>query len=481
MRFPLSSGFRWFFLQNGANRVGTVLPSEWQMSAYIPLAYYLPGLVALAAFAGLRLRTWALGMAKPLGWGKLGRGDWFDKSMTLGERYFVRFPVSSVAVSLWALLVAGLVLWASVWWKTQGVEALSLGFGLACVGMFLLGGSGNGPEAFLWVLGGCFCFMVAGVEKWCVADRMNTIFKVWMNGWIIMGLVFGAGFAAAFDPVPAPRTRPMKKKGRRRRLSWIRTFPYTSAGPWLAAFGLVVLVVVAAFMDVGLLVTGWRFLVSYLVFGLLLLAVMGLCAFYGAKAGWWRWTRQGVFMGLLGLGLLYPLGAVVERIWEASQFRDPHLDGMRFMAQRESRFNSMDKDYDKHDYALITWLNRNATVTETLAEAPGLELYKGFNRYAIYTGLPTLLGWDYQVSQQLGERTGGILEQRKRDAAVIYGPDDAAAVALLKQYRVRWIVVGSLERKIYPQAGLDKFNHLATQVLVDGPAVLYRFDWDKQP
>ena len=146
---------------------------------------------------------------------------------------------------------------------------------------------------------------------------------------------------------------------------------------------------------------------------------------------------------------------------------------------RESRPGFNDKDYDRHDYALITWLNQNASVTETLVEAPGLELYKGYNRFSIYTGLPTLLGWDYQEGQQLGERTGGVLEQRKRDAAVIYGTDPAAAIQLLKQYHVRWIVVGPIERKLYPPAGLDKFAQFASVAAQDGTSVLYRFDWDK--
>ncbi|HXC65406.1 MAG TPA: hypothetical protein VNZ67_13675, partial [bacterium] len=137
------------------------------------------------------------------------------------------------------------------------------------------------------------------------------------------------------------------------------------------------------------------------------------------------------------------------------------------------------KDYDQHDYALIQWLNQNAPVTETLLEAPGTELYKGYSRFAIYTGLPTLVGWDYQESQQLGERTGSLLMQRERDAAVMYGADEAAALALLRQYKVRWIVVGGIERKVYPAPGLDKFGHLATVAAQDGASILYRFDWDK--
>jgi uncharacterized membrane protein len=476
----LMFAFRHYYLQNGANRVGTVQPSEWQMSAYIPLAYFLPGLVALAALGGARVHGWALSLAKPLGWERLKakRGDWVDKAAVLGERYLGIYPVSSVALIGMKLVMLGLVVWASVHWEYQGVWALSLSLGLACLVLLFLGGYASAPEAFLWVLGACFCLMVAGVEFKFVADRMNTIFKVWMNGWVFMGLVFAAGLAPAFESQAAPaRALALPKRGRRRGGRALR-LPSGRILSALAALALVVLVAGAAAIDARLMGRGGRFIASYLAFGLLLAAVLTLGAWYG-QAAWWSSVRQGLFFGLLGLGLLYPFGATLERIEEASQFSHPHLNGLSFMAERDARFSFNDKDYDKHDYALINWINQHVSVTETLVEAPGTELYKGYDRYSIYTGLPTLLGWDYQVSQQLGERTGNTLEQRKQDARVIYGPDDAPAVALLKQYHARWIVVGSLERQVYPGPGLDKFGHLATLVAQDGNSMLYRFDWDK--
>lgn len=480
-QFALMFAFRHYYLQNGADRIGIVQPGEWQMSAYIPLAYYLPGLVALAALGGSRLNRWLLSLAKPLGWDRLKkrRGDWVDKGATLGERYLGLYPFSSVAVIGMKLLILGLIVWATVHWEYQGVWALSLGLGLACVGLLLLGGYSGGPEAFLWILGACFCLMVAGVEFRFVADRMNTIFKVWMNGWVFMGLVFAAGLAPAFESHAAPQRAAAWPLGRgRKRISRGLRLP---SGPVLAlgtALALFILVAGAAGTDARLMGQGGRFIVSYVVFGLLLLAVLVLGMVF-EQAPWWNWVRRGLFFGLLGLGLLYPFGATLERIKEASQFSHPHLNGLSFMGERDARFGFNDKDYDRHDYALINWINQNVGVTETLVEAPGTELYKGYNRFSIYTGLPTLLGWDYQESQQLGERTGNTLEQRKQDARVIYGPDDAAAVALLKHYHARWIVVGSLERQVYPGPGLDKFTHFATLVAQDGTSMLYRFDWDK--
>ena len=470
----LMFGFRHFFLQNGANRVGSVQPSEWQMSTYIPMAYYFPGLLALAAMAGMRLNAWGASLAGPLGWNKLRREDIFEKTLVLGERYFGGYPLSALLLAGVGAAIACLIAWATAHWETQGVWALSLGLGLACLVLFLMGGFRKGAEAFLWILGGCFCLMFCGTEFLFVADRMNTIFKVWMNGWILMGLVFGAGFASALERPSAPALKAKAPKARVQ--SRPRRVNPAVLIPWLAGLGLILVLALAAGLDARLMMRGGRFIASYLVFGVLMLAALVLGAFYGAS-DWWRWARQGLFFGLLSLGLLYPLGAVGRKIWEASQFKDPHLDGLSFMAQHDAR--PFDIDYDRHDYALITWLNQNAPVTETVVETPGMELYKGYNRYSIYTGLPTLLGWNYQVGQQLGERTGNILNQRQQDAAVIYGVDEPAAAALLKQYHARWIVVGTLERKMYPAAGLDKFKHMATVAAQDGPSVLYRYDWDK--
>ncbi|MGH7441141.1 MAG: DUF2298 domain-containing protein, partial [bacterium] len=445
----LMYGFRHYFLQNGANRFGWVHPSEWQMSAYIPLAYYLPGLLALAALGGLRLHSWAGDAAKSLG--SVGRARGMDRFLLLAGRYADRRPWAALALGVPVLAVACLVFWATAHWQAQGVWALACGLGLACLILSALGGARSGAEAFLWVLGCAFCFMVAGVEFVYVADRMNTIFKVWMNGWIFMGLTFGGAFSLAFERSPAPATVASSRiRGRRRtRQVW-----RSRLLPLVGALALVLLVALASWADAGLLDRRGAFLISYLVFGAFLLGALVCGAFY-AESSWWNGVLKGLFYGLLALGLLYPLGATGRRIYEASQFRDPHLDGLRFMAQRESRPGFGANDYDKHDYALIQWLNSNADRTETVVEAPGLELYQGFDRFSIYTGLPTLLGWDYQVGQQLGQRAGNVLDERKRDAALIYGVDSATAKALLKRYQVRWIVVGSLERKLYPAAGLD--------------------------
>jgi uncharacterized membrane protein len=77
---------------------------------------------------------------------------------------------------------------------------------------------------------------------------------------------------------------------------------------------------------------------------------------------------------------------------------------------------------------------------------------------SIYTGLPTILGWDVHEGQQ---RTGypGMLQERMHDVERAYASDDPReTLTLLRKYQVRYVVVGGLERTYYPAVGLAKFR-----------------------
>jgi uncharacterized membrane protein len=477
--------FRAYFLQDGGNRLGSVVPSEWQMNGYVLLAYYLPGLAGLAWLAGQRLRAATPALAKDLAWQRLSRRGFMEAAMEAPIRLFEKRPLLAGAVSGGLLLVGGLVFWSTAKYfdslrglvgpAQSGVLTLSLGLGFACLAFFAMQGWRKGEEAFLWVLGGFTMFLVAGSELKFVADRTNTLFKFWFNGWILMGLVAAASFARAFD-APAEVKAALKPKGRRVKAPRL---PLAAALPWLVGAGLFALAFVVGWIDARNMGLGWRFAASHVFYGLLLLAL--LLGAWIWDAPWTRASAKGVFGALLALGLLYPVGATIGRIRDTSGMTNPHLDGLAFMKEREPRPQSDAHDYDKDDAALIEWLNSNpaADVTETLAEVPGLQMYQGYNRFSIYTGLPTLLGWEYQVGQQLGSRTGGVLQQRLRDAEIIYGANETAATVLMKRYHVRWVVVGGLERKTYAAPGLDKFQRLAVPVAMSGQSVLYRYDWDK--
>ena len=99
-------------------------------------------------------------------------------------------------------------------------------------------------------------------------------------------------------------------------------------------------------------------------------------------------------------------------------------------------------------------------------------------RFANYTGLPTVLGWPWHQTQQRMAYSSTV-EQRARDVREIYETTDVGrALELLRQYRVRYVVVGDLERIIYTADGLLKFQNLGQKVFDNQGTTIYKARWN---
>lgn len=98
------------------------------------------------------------------------------------------------------------------------------------------------------------------------------------------------------------------------------------------------------------------------------------------------------------------------------------------------------------DLALINWLNANITGTPVIAEA-SIGPYRGNgSRISSATGFPTIIGWERHEEQQ---RDRTILPARVADVRTLYtSSEDAPVRDVLSRYRVRYIVVGELEKHI---------------------------------
>ena len=84
--------------------------------------------------------------------------------------------------------------------------------------------------------------------------------------------------------------------------------------------------------------------------------------------------------------------------------------------------------------------------------------YRWGSRVSTFTGLPTVLGWDWHQRQQRSVRRSDPVGRRLRDIATIYSAADVAEVLpLLDRYGVELIYVGPVERAYHPAAGLQKF------------------------
>ena len=151
--------------------------------------------------------------------------------------------------------------------------------------------------------------------------------------------------------------------------------------------------------------------------------------------------------------------------------KGPHLNGTAYMANLGQRQFSP-TDFNSEDHSVIEWINSRFNTIEPVLEAPGDRMYSGLSRISIFTGMPTLIGWSYQVSQQSGRED---VSGRSSVANNIYSTlNDDEAIAALRQYNVRYVYIGAIERASYGALSLEKFEKFCDPVFISGSSVLYR-------
>jgi uncharacterized membrane protein len=86
-------------------------------------------------------------------------------------------------------------------------------------------------------------------------------------------------------------------------------------------------------------------------------------------------------------------------------------------------------------------------------------LYRWGSRVSIYTGLPTVLGWDWHQTQQRAGY-GEMINERRDDVEYMLGGEVPFEDIrpLLDEYHVKYIYIGALERVYYSDAALQKFD-----------------------
>ena len=196
-----------------------------------------------------------------------------------------------------------------------------------------------------------------------------------------------------------------------------------------------------------------------------LLAITAGCIVFLNRAWLGRRVRRVWQVGLACLALLalaYPVAATYSR--SRGFGHSPTLDGMAWLERTAPS-----------DAAAITWLRRQDPRSATVLEALGADFDPaGTSRVSTFTGLPAVLGWAGHEIQW-----GHDPDDRERDVQRLYRTRMVAvADRLLAKYRVRYVFVGSLERKRYPAAGLRKFARLGTPVFRRGRTTVYRVDRD---
>jgi YYY domain-containing protein len=237
----------------------------------------------------------------------------------------------------------------------------------------------------------------------------------------------------------------------------------------LALLGLVVLSVpelVAIKGDVGRMNTVFKFYYQ----GWTLLAIVSAVWITRLVAGSsWPCTRRWREMWLAGIalllavGLLYPLMASPSKLSARFGPLPPTLDGMAFM--QKAVYKDRDRDVSlSTDYTALRWMQDNIEGSPVVLEA-NTGLYKWGSRVSIYTGLPTVIGWDWHEKQQR-VATASAVDERLKDVKTMFeSPRLEQTLPLLQKYGVAYIYVGGLERIYYPANGLRKFEQAPRDIL----------------
>jgi YYY domain-containing protein len=185
-------------------------------------------------------------------------------------------------------------------------------------------------------------------------------------------------------------------------------------------------------------------------------------AVFGSRA-WQERTRFGpVLRAVLGAAMLlclfYPLEAAVSRL---RQHEGPvSLDLATALAGRNSG-----------DAAAIQWILRHAPAGSVVLEATG-DPYSEFARVSSHTGVPTVLGWANH--EGLWRNNDAEVGQRGAAVKTFYTtPDPRTAASVLQKYGVTYVVLGDMERRLYPAAGnIASFPFL--EPVVNGNTTVFR-------
>jgi YYY domain-containing protein len=363
-------------------------------------------------------------------------------------------------------------------------------------------------EVFVWCLVGTAAALVGASEVIYLRDvfdggtafRMNTVFKLYYQAWLLLGVAGGPALAAllrvgraSLAPIlPAPPIAPagVSSAEARPRASLVGRVRATQARLALSAArpdaagaasnsgalaGLPAAsgaahdttAAAASARDTSER-TGCQLEEPASANGALAPPIWATALRWLSAGGTLVWVAA--LVALLGAALIYPVQAAAAR---TVSFALPHsLDGTAFMAS---------DPLNGGDAAAIAWLSDSAHVSgdPVVVEASGGE-YTHYGRVSAFTGLPTILGWaghewQWRVNWLLQPEHVGLLDRRQADVDQIYTSGDSHVVlALLARYDARYLYVGAAERTKYPGADLGRFASFLHVVYHEAGVTIYQ-------
>lgn len=196
---------------------------------------------------------------------------------------------------------------------------------------------------------------------------------------------------------------------------------------------------------------------------------------------------RGVWLGslaVLAVGvMIYPVLGTRDRNATRFETNGLALDGMSFM-ESATYFDKEGPLTLKYDFDAIEWMQQNVEGSPVIIE--GLShLYSWGNRISVYTGLPSVIGWDNHQNQQRAGYSFTVAARRAEIDDFYNSPLRFTALQTLDNYDVKYVYVGEMERAKYSIIGLFKFERMASDGLVqvyppsgsdlDTPVIIYEY------
>ena len=448
------------FLDNYQPISESVFPSRWQTPLYAYLGVHGLFIFVVMTFLAYRARSYFPGFIRAitgLG-GSRGGGEIktvaqelaMDSGKALRLVLLIGLPLASLitlvasgytTAAFISVLLFATALLAWTWVSSQDEIPYGL-FALALLGMALA--LGLGVEVI--------------TIKGDVA-RMNTVFKFYLQAWVLLGVV------TAYFLWRMNFGRDIL--GSRLNLT----------GGLLVGLGVVFFTSTWAFALIQLHPAVWT--IYGLIWALLLWRWRLVQRAFGQKGNILRGAWAGLLVPLFLASSIYTVGGTQDRLRDRFQVLPLTLNGLAYMQDAQYRFDrGRGSEELIWDFNAIQWLRGGSIKgSPVVLEGQGTLYRTLHDRVSIYTGLPTVLGWDNHQSQQRGY--SGTIGQRIGDIRRIYSTTNREeALKLLGKYQVEYIYVGELERHYYPQQGLDKFNGMVgtdLELVYVNPAVqIYR-------
>lgn len=159
----------------------------------------------------------------------------------------------------------------------------------------------------------------------------------------------------------------------------------------------------------------------------------------------------------------YPVSAISSYYGKLTKM--PVLDGSGWITTQYPEYKE-----------IINYFNTHIKNQPIILEAQG-DSYTTYNVVSSYTGLPTVAGW--WVHEWLWRGSSDVVGKLIPDIEKIYqSDDDIYTLDLIKKYAVRYIIIGSNERKKYKILKEEKFDRITRRIFTsfDGKGKIYQVE-----